>query len=163
MYKFIENVKTISGDIMKDEIYEKIIEKHKPSEDKVVYSLRAFMIGGLIGSLGEIIMELYSMCFHLSRTQSGVFMIITLIFIAALFTALGFFDNFVNYARCGLLIPITGFAHSMMSAALEYRKEGLVYGIGTNAFKLAGTVIVYGVVSAWTFGILRLIIGGSFL
>ena len=87
-------------------------------------------------------------------------MIVIMIFIAALFTALGFFDKWVTFARCGLIIPITGFSHSMMSAALEYKKEGPIYGIGSNAFKLAGSVILYGVVSAWTFGIIRLIIGG---
>ena len=67
--------------------------------------------------------------------------------------------KWVNFARCGLIIPITGFAHSMMSAALEYRKEGLVTGIGANIFKLAGTVILYGVVSAYIFGLIRLVIG----
>ena len=97
--------------------------------------------------------------FHCKKWE----MIITLIFIAALATAIGFFDKWVNFARCGLLIPITGFSHSMMSAALEYKREGPIFGIGSNTFKLAGSVIVYGVVSAWTFGLIRLIIGGSLL
>ena len=88
-------------------------------------------------------------------------MIITLIFLASLFTALGFFDKWVNWARCGLIIPITGFAHSMTSAAIEFRKEGFVTGLGANLFKLAGTVILYGVVSAYFFGILRIIIMGG--
>ena len=88
-------------------------------------------------------------------------MMITLIFIASLCTALGFFDNLVNFARCGLLIPITGFAHSMTSAAIDYRKEGPIYGLGSNIFKLAGSVILYGVVSAWFFGMIRLLIGGG--
>ena len=85
---------------------------------------------------------------------------ITLIFLASLFTALGFFDKWVKFARCGLIIPITGFAHSMTSAAIEYKKEGYVTGLGANMFKLAGTVILYGVVSAYIFGILRMIIMG---
>ena len=71
---------------------------------------------------------------------------------------MGFFDKIVNFARCGLIVPITGFAHAMMSAALEYRKEGLVTGIGANMFKLAGSVIIFGVVSAYIFGLLRIII-----
>ena len=146
-----------------DKNYQKIIDKHKPNEEKERHLIKAFIIGGLVGSLGEILVEAYSFFLHMSRVEASSFMIITLIFIGCLFTALGFFDKWVNFARCGLLIPITGFAHSMMSAALEYRKEGLVCGIGTNTFKLAGTVIVYGVVSAWTFGIIRLLIGGFLL
>ena len=87
-------------------------------------------------------------------------MIVTLVFLGCLLTCLGFFDKIVHFARCGLIIPITGFAHAMMSASLEYRKEGFVTGIGANMFKLAGSVIVFGVVSAYIFGFLRLIIGG---
>ena len=87
-------------------------------------------------------------------------MIITLIFISCLFTCLGFFDKWVNFARCGLIIPITGFAHAMMSAALEYRKEGFVTGIGTNMFKLAGSVIIFGICAAFIFGFIKFIIIG---
>lgn len=141
--------------------YEEIVKKHRPTEKRGNNALTAFIVGGIMGSLGEILIELYCMGFHISRSEAGVFMIVTLIFVACLFTAMGFFDKWVSLGKCGFIIPITGFAHSMMSASLEYRKEGLVTGIGANAFKLAGTVIVYGVVSAWTFGVIRLIIGGG--
>ena len=87
-------------------------------------------------------------------------MIVLMIFLASLCTALGFFDKLVGIFRCGLLIPITGFAHSMTSSALDYRKEGPIYGIGSNMFKLAGSVILYGVVSAWMFGTIRFLIEG---
>ena len=105
-------------------------------------------------------MEFYSYYLKIPKSDASVFMIITLIFFASLFTALGFFDNWVKFARCGLIIPITGFAHSMTSAAIEYKKEGYVTGLGANMFKLAGTVILYGVVSSYIFGIIRIIIGG---
>ena len=140
--------------------YDEIVERHKPTEQRSKNSLIAFLIGGLVGAIGEGLIQIYCSIWHISRTVSSVYMIITLIFIAALATAIGFFDKWVNFARCGLLIPITGFSHSMMSAALEYKREGPIFGIGSNTFKLAGSVIVYGVVSAWTFG---LIIGGSLL
>jgi len=145
---------------MKNEKYEKIVRKYKPKENRLKNATISFIVGGLVGLLGEVIIEFFCYKFHLSRNTSSTFMIITLIFIGSLCTALGFFDNLVNFARCGLLIPITGFAHSMTSAALDYRKEGFVTGIGANMFKLAGTVIIYGVVSAWFFGIIRLLIGG---
>ena len=141
--------------------YDEIVERHKPTEQRSKNSLIAFLIGGLVGAIGEGLIQIYCSIWHISRTVSSVYMIITLIFIAALATAIGFFDKWVNFARCGLLIPITGFSHSMMSAALEYKREGPIFGIGSNTFKLAGSVIVYGVVSAWTFVLIRLIIGGS--
>ena len=99
--------------------------------------------------------------FDLSNKDASTFMIVTLIFFACLFTALGFFDKWVNFARCGLIIPITGFAHSLMSSSLEYKKEGLIYGIGSNMFKLAGSVIVYGIVSASIFASIRYIFFGG--
>ena len=79
---------------------------------------------------------------------------------ASLCTALGFFDKWVTKFKCGLLIPITGFAHSLTSAAIEYKNEGLILGIGSNIFKLAGSVILYGIVSVYIFGLLRVFILG---
>ena len=90
-----------------------------------------------------------------------IFLIITLVFIGCFLTCLGFFDKVVNFAKCGLIVPITGFAHSMTSAAIEYKNEGFVLGIGANVFKLAGTVILYGVVSVYFFGLIRLLIIGG--
>ena len=161
MNKKTKNVNNITGDNMINKKYDEIVEEHKPKETRSKNYLIAYITGGLVGAFGEGLIQLYCYFWHVSRSESAVYMIITLIFLAALFTSLGFFDKLVNFARCGLLIPITGFAHSMMSAALDYKKEGPIFGIGSNTFKLAGSVIVYGVVSAWTFGVIRLIIGGG--
>ncbi len=141
--------------------YDKVVSRHKPKEERGMHAVIAFIVGGLVGLLGEVLIQVFCQKFHISRSEASVFMMITLIFIASLCTALGFFDNLVNFARCGLLIPITGFAHSMTSAAIDYRKEGPIFGLGSNIFKLAGSVILYGVVSAWFFGIIRLLIGGG--
>lgn len=146
---------------MKKNQYEKIVEKHKAPETKVRNAVVAFVSGGLVGVFAEFLTRIYCMLPEVSRNQATTYMIITLIFIASLCTALGFFDKLVNRFKCGLIIPITGFAHSMTSAALDYRKEGLVTGIGMNMFKLAGTVILYGVVAAWFFGMIRYLIGGG--
>ena len=135
---------------------------HKPKEHRVKNAIISFIIGGLVGLLGEFLLELYSYYLNISTPDASIFMIITLIFLASLFTALGFFDKLVNFARCGLIIPITGFAHSMTSAAIEFKREGYVTGLGANIFKLAGTVILYGIVSAYIFGIIRyFILGGA--
>lgn len=141
--------------------YEKIADAHKASETRGRNALIAFLVGGLVGLIGEGLIELFCYYLHVSRNEASTYMMITLIFIASLSTALGFFDKLVTKFKCGLLIPITGFAHSMTSAALDYRKEGPIYGIGSNIFKLAGSVILYGVVSAWFFGMVRFIIGGG--
>ena len=116
---------------------------------------------GFMGLVGEGLIDFYSYVFDISRVDAGCYMIVTLIFLGCLLTCLGFFDKWVHFSRCGLIVPITGFAHAMMSAALEYRREGLVMGIGANMLKLAGSVIIYGVVSAYTFGILRYLIMGG--
>ena len=137
--------------------YEALVEKHTPKENKVKYAVTAFLVGGLMGLLGESLIRIYIMLFDVSRNDASTYMIITFIFFASLFTALGFFDKLVAKAKAGLLIPITGFAHSMTSAALDYKNEGPIYGVGSNVFKLAGSVIFYGVVSAWFFGLIRYI------
>ena len=141
--------------------YKKIVSKYKAKENRVKNGIVAFVVGGLIGCVAEFLIQVYSYFLDISTQDASVFMIVTLIFVASLFTALGFFDKMVNFARCGLIIPITGFAHSMISAGLEYKKEGLIYGIGSNIFKLAGSVILYGVVSAWFFGMIRYFLFGG--
>jgi len=140
--------------------YKNLVSKHTPKENIFSNTIVAFLIGGLMGIIGQGLMDLYSYWFNIATGDAAILMIITLIVIGCLFTALGFFDKMVNFAKCGLIIPITGFAHSMSSAALEYRKEGLVTGIGANMFKLAGTVIAYGVIGAYLFGVLRLLLEG---
>ena len=145
---------------MEKRLYNKLVMSHKPKENRIENAVIAFLIGGLVGVIGELLVEFYSYYLNLSTSDASVFMIITLIFFASLFTALGFFDKWVKFAKCGLIIPITGFAHSMTSAAIEYRKEGLVTGIGANMFKLAGSVILYGSVAGISLAIIRVIIYG---
>ncbi len=135
--------------------YKKIVDKHKPKENRFMNGVVAFLVGGIVGLLGQLLIEFYSSWLNVPSSDATAFMIATLIFFACLFTALGFFDKWVNFAKCGLIIPITGFAHSIMSSALEYKNEGAIYGIGSNIFKLAGSVILYGIVAAWFFGMIR--------
>lgn len=146
---------------MKNEKYESIVKKYKVKETRLKNSIVAFVVGGIVGTLGEVVIELLINCMKISRSDASTLMIVIFIFIASLATALGFFDKLVQKARCGLLIPITGFAHSMTSAVLDYKKEGPISGFGANIFKLAGSVILYGVVSAWFFGTIRYLLGGA--
>lgn len=140
--------------------YKEIVDKNTPKENSLYNCLIAFVVGGIMGVIGQGLVDLYSYFFDISTKDASVFMIVTLIFVGCILTCFGWFDKLVNFAKCGLIVPITGFAHSMMSAALEYRKEGLVTGIGANMLKLAGSVIIFGVVSAYFFGLIRLLIMG---
>lgn len=143
---------------MKDN-YQNIIKKHTPKEDILKNSIIAFITGGIMGIVGELLIEFYSFYLHIPAKESTVCMLITLIFISSLLTCLGFFDKWVNTCKCGLIIPITGFAHATQSAALEYRKEGLVTGIGANMLKLSGAVIIYGIIGSFIFSLIRTLVG----
>lgn len=141
--------------------YSEFIKKYTPNENYLKNAICTFIIGGLIGLGSELLLELYAFWLSIPRKESGVLVILTLIAISSILTALGVMDALVSKFKSALIIPITGFAHSMTSAALEYRKEGLVTGIGSNIFKLAGTVILYGIVSVYFFGLIRLLILGG--
>ena len=141
--------------------YKELVDKNTPKESVLKNALVAFVVGGLLGSLSELLLRCYMIWLDLPRKESGVLVILTLIAVASMLTACGVFDVLVSKVKAALIIPITGFAHSMSSAALEYKNEGLVLGIGANIFKLAGTVILYGVVSVYFFGLIRLLVMGG--
>lgn len=151
----------VVGEKMEKKKYQELVNKHMPTETRSQNAFIAFVTGGIVGVIGQLLTEFYSSFFDISTKDASTFMLVTLIFVASLFTALGFFDKWVTFCKCGLIIPITGFAHSMTSAGIEYRKEGPIFGLGSNIFKLAGSVILYGIVSAWFFGMLRLLIMGG--
>lgn len=141
--------------------YKEIVSRNTPKENYFKNGIIAFLVGGLIGALGELLLRSYVMLLNIPRKEAGILVTLTFVVVASILTALGVFDVIVTKVKAALFIPITGFAHSMTSAAMEYRRDGLVFGIGTNIFKLAGTVILYGVVSVYVFGLLRLIIMGG--
>lgn len=146
---------------MDKERYKKLTSKIVPKEDKVKNGIIAFLVGGFIGFLGQVIVTILENNFNVVHKDSTSIMIVILIFIASICTALGFFDNLVAKAKAGLIVPITGFAHAMTSSMIDYKNEGFVTGIGANAFKLTGSVILYGVFSAYIFGTIRYLFFGG--
>lgn len=146
---------------MNKEMYKELTSKIVPEENKTKNGIIAFLTGGLIGFLGQVIVTILENNFNVAHKDATTIMIVILIFLASLSTAMGFFDNLVSKARAGLIVPITGFAHAMTSSMIDYKKEGLVTGIGSNAFKLTGSVILYGVLSAYVFGIIRYLFFGG--
>ena len=145
---------------MNDIEYKKIIDKHTPKVNVVKNALMVFFYGGTLGAICEFILRCYMYFFSLPRKEAGVLISLTLIVIASILTALGVFDVLISKFKSALIIPITGFSHSLTSAALEYKNEGLILGIGSKIFKLAGSVILYGIVSVYIFGLIRVFIMG---
>ena len=138
--------------------YLEIVKKITPKENKLKNALLAFLSGGIIGTIGEIINLILKDYFNLTTIAASSYTSLIIIFLACLFTGLGFFDNLVSKYKCGLIIPTTGFAHSVMSSSLDYKKDGLITGLGSNFFKLAGSVILYGIISGFIMGIVKVII-----
>jgi len=134
---------------MNKEEYKKLVKNLSPKEPKLRNAIVAFLVGGTIGFIGEIIINILMKSFGLARVDSFAWLAFILILFSTFMTAIGKFDNWVQKAKCGLIIPTTGFAHSVQSAAIDYKKDGYITGIGANVFKLAGSVILYGIVSAF--------------
>ncbi len=135
--------------------YSKIIKKNAAKPRYFRNGIVAFVVGGLIGVIGQGLSDLYMNVFNLEKTDANSLMSVTLILIAAVATGLGIYDYFGQFGGAGAFVPITGFSNSMTSAALEGRSEGITLGIGAGMFKLAGSVIVFGVVSAYILGTIR--------
>ncbi|MGV3487447.1 MAG: stage V sporulation protein AC [Tuberibacillus sp.] len=136
--------------------YKKNIKKYHPKTNYLLNCLKAFLVGGFICLLGEAVQKFYIAFADFNEKSAGDPTVATLILIASLLTGFGVYDKIGQFGGAGSLIPVTGFANSITSAALEHKSEGIVLGIATNLFKLAGSVIVFGVVSAAIFGLIRL-------
>jgi stage V sporulation protein AC len=133
--------------------YQQIVQKHSPKNALLKNCWRAFWVGGVICAIGEIFTEWYKYMGY-SMDDAAMLTTTTLIFISTVLTACNVYDNIGNYAGGGSVIPITGFANSMVSAAMEYKSEGLVYGLGAKLFNVAGPVIVYGTLSSVVVGLI---------
>lgn len=139
--------------------YSKIIKRNQVKPNYIRNSIVAFLVGGTIGVIGQGLSDLYINVFNMSKDNANSLMSVTLILISAITTGLGIYDYLGQFAGAGAFIPITGFANSMTSAALEGKSEGITLGIGAGMFKLAGSVIVFGVVAAYILGTIRYLFG----
>ena len=117
---------------------------------------RAFIVGGLICCIGQFFREMYEVVFSLSGDELAAAVSMTLIFLGTLLTGLGVYDRIGRYAGAGSIVPITGFANSVASPAIEFKTEGLVYGMAAKMFIVAGPIIVYGVLAGTLVGIIYL-------
>lgn len=145
---------------MEKKEYQDFIKKTTPKPNKKAHALTAFICGGIIGAIGEAIKLMLVNFYNYKESDATSIVILLLIVLACFFTAFFDFDKWVMKLRAGLIIPITGFAHSIQSSALDYKQDGLITGLGANFFKLAGSVILYGIVSAFILCVLKVIFYG---
>lgn len=139
---------------MEHKKYQAIVNQTTPKPNKLLNMFIAFFTGGLVGILGTF---LYNWLLNFYNSDLSIaFMLLIMIMISASLTAFGIGDNIFQTFKCGLIIPITGFAHSITSAIIDFKREGLL-NMGANAFKLAGSVILYGIVSAILLTLIKVI------
>ena len=121
--------------------------------------IMAFLGGGLISIVGQVILNILNYFNKNNIENNPLYLSLIMIFISAILTGIGVYDELGQVFKCGFAIPITGFANATVSSAIEYHKEGIVLGVGANALKLAGSVIVLGVVSAIIVASIRYLVG----
>jgi stage V sporulation protein AC len=141
-----------------DKNYKQYVDDISPKPKYLKNYILAFMIGGLICCIGQGINDLYINIFKLSKSYASSATSMTLVFIGAFLTGLGVYDLIGKVAGAGSAIPITGFANSIVSPAMEYKREGYVLGVSANLFKIAGPVLVYGIGSSILCGLVYYIV-----
>ena len=134
--------------------YQRRVNELIPRSKTGIMCLKAFLVGGVICCLGQLISDLGKMCLGLDKEQTGALCSLSLIFLAGLLTALGVFDRIASFAGAGTVVPITGFANSIVAPAMEFRAEGLITGTAAKLFQIAGPVLVYGIGSSVIYGII---------
>lgn len=133
--------------------YDKLVNKRAKSSPMGRNILWAFLIGGLICTIGQVLLNFYQ-SMGLDQDSAGAAVSITLILATALLTGLGWFDNLAKLAGAGTLVPITGFANAMVSPAMEFKNEGLVTGTAVKLFTVAGPVLVFGISASVIYGLI---------
>jgi len=138
---------------MTHEEYDRYVKRKMPKSKTGRNMFRAFISGGLICTIGQLILYGYT-CAGLDKEMAATATSVTLVFLGALLTGLKIYDNFAKFAGAGTLIPITGFANSVVSPAMEFKSEGLVLGMSAKMFVIAGPVIVFGTCASFLYGLI---------
>ncbi len=142
---------------IKEEKYNAYVKEMTPTANIGINVLNAFWVGGSICVLGQLLNSLF-MYYGLGQELAASYTTLTLVFLSALLTGLNIYGKITNFAGAGTVVPITGFANSVASCAIEYKKEGHVFGIGCQIFNIAGPVILYGTLSSWILGVIYYIL-----
>ena len=138
---------------MDRETYKKYAKGHAPKSPVVKNCVKAFLFGGGICAFAQFLTNLYGV-WGLNDEDSGLLASVTLVFLAALLTGIGVFDRIAKHAGAGTLVPITGFANSVVSPAIDTKAEGLVLGVGAKIFTVAGPVLLYATLAGTLYGVI---------
>ncbi len=136
-----------------NEEYKKFADKSAKKSPCAKNCVHAFLVGGLICTIGELLGALYG-ALGAEKEDAAIYASITLVFLAALLTGIGVFDRIAKWAGAGTLVPITGFANSVVSPAIDNKAEGWVLGVGAKIFTIAGPVILYGILTGAAYGVI---------
>ena len=139
--------------------YRRYADAHAPRSPIVRNCIVAFFIGGLICTLGQGLKMIYMDVCGIHPEDAATLTSVSLVFLAALLSGLGIFDKIAKFAGAGTLVPITGFANAVVSPAIDCRAEGVILGVGTKIFTVAGPVLLYGILSGSIYGVLYWIFG----
>ena len=142
---------------MDEQRYQTIEQQISPKTPLALNLLKAFLVGGIICTIGQAVTYFYIIFFNFTEQTAGNPTVATMIFFAMLLTGFGLYRKLGQFAGAGSAVPVTGFGNAVISAAIEHKSEGLVLGVGSNMFKLAGSVILFGVVSAFFVALIKLI------
>ena len=142
---------------MDEQRYQTIEQQISPKAPIALNLLKAFLVGGVICSIGQAVTYFYIIFFDFTEQTAGNPTVATMILFAMLLTGFGLYRKLGQFAGAGSAVPVTGFGNAVISAAIEHKSEGLVLGVGSNMFKLAGSVILFGVVSAFFVALIKLI------
>ena len=142
---------------IKEKQYQDYVKQHTPVHNVWTNMLKAFLTGGGICTLGQLISN-YCKTLGLSEKDCGAWTAIILVLFSVILTGLNVYSKIANWGGAGALVPITGFANSVAAPAIEYKKEGQVFGIGAKIFTIAGPVLLYGVVTSWALGVVYWVI-----
>jgi len=135
--------------------YQKLVDVHDRKRPVLINCVKAFVVGGIICMIGQAVTVLFIMFFPFTEQTAGNPSVSVMVFIAMILTGLGVYDRLGQFAGAGSAVPVTGFGNAVISAAIEHKTEGYVLGVGGNMFKLAGSVIVFGVVAAFFLAIIK--------
>lgn len=138
---------------MTDKEYDKLVKERAPKSPVLKDCMNAFLIGGLICCIGEVLRTVY-MNAGANSDDAKAYVCLTLIAITALLTSIGVFDKIAKVAGAGTIVPITGFANAVVSPAMEFKTEGFIMGVGNSIFKIAGPVILYGTAASVAYGLI---------
>lgn len=137
-----------------DQYYDAYVKQKMPKSKTLLCCLRAFWVGGAICTIGQAVKLAGMEILKLSDKDASSFTSIVMIFLGAFLTGLGVYDVIGKYAGAGSIVPITGFSNSIVSPAMEFKREGYILGVGAKLFTIAGPVLVYGISASVAVGIL---------